>query len=161
MMEFARLLVIFFVLLITNESQAGFRLIPENPLDGQNIYLHYIGCDPVYENIATNELFYIDQEDNLINVVVSLGSGLPLCPFIFEYTYDLGSFPSGNYQIDVYTVLATIAFPIPIDQWQGTDSFNVIISKPEEVPALNSLNLLALSVVILLVTRRLRIREGR
>jgi len=148
------LLYCFLVLLpLTSWSAVNgfspFHLIPENPVEGENVQLYYSGCDQPAPNVATNEYYYLEQDADLTNIIVSIGFGIPTCPITFEYYYDLGGYSEGNYQLDIYDMLNTTPFPIDTSVLQHTESIIFIVSgTPTPVPTVNIQSILLLVVLI-------------
>lgn len=148
-------------LFMSFSSNAFFEVVPENPIEGQNIQLHYVGCDPVVPNIATNELYYLEQQGNLINFIGSYGYGLPTCPIIHEHYYDLGSFPVGEYQLDVYDVIGTV--PFPIDTSEGDPSVSILfgVTAPIQIPFISWPTIIILMCLLILSVRIRFLKEGK
>lgn len=148
-------------LLLSFSSNAFFEVVPENPMEGQNIQLHYVGCDPVVPNIATNELYYLEQKGNLINFIGSYGYGLPTCPISHEYYYDLGSYPVGDYQLDVYDLLGTTPFPINTDERVPSKSIIFGVTAPVQIPFISWPAMIFLMCLLILSVRIRFLKEGK
>ena len=130
-----------------------FLLIPENPVEGENVQLYYLGCEVPSPNIATGEYFYLEQNGNLTNVVISMGFGVPTCPIDFEYYYDLGVYLEGNYQLEVYVMLSSTPFPIDTSLIPPTESrIFIVTGAPTPVPAFNLLSFMMLCILFGLAT---------
>src|SRR5690554_153121 len=155
------ILCISLLIIFPVKSSAIFEVVPENPIEGQNIQLHYVGCDPVVPNIATNELYYLEQEGNLINFIGSYGYGLPTCPFAFEYYYDLGSFPVGVYQLDVYDMIATVPFPVDTDEGEPGFSLSFGVTAPMQIPFISWPAMIILMSLLILSVRIRFLKERK
>ncbi len=143
------------------KSSAIFEVVPENPIEGQNIQLHYVGCDPVVPNIATNELYYLEQEGNLINFIGSYGYGLPTCPISHEHYYDIGEFSVGEYQLDVYFILGTTPFPINTDERVPSKSIIFGVTAPVQIPFISWPAMIFLMCLLILSVRIRFLKEGK
>jgi len=155
------ILLMTMTLLLSFSSFAFFEVVPENPIEGQNIQLHYVGCDPVVPNIATNELYYLEQKGNLINFIGSYGYGLPTCPISHEYYYDLGSYPVGDYQLDVYDLLGTTPFPIDTDSRNPSISILFGVTAPMQIPFISWPAMIILMSLLILSVRIRFLKERK
>src|SRR5690606_35279249 len=112
-------------------------------------------------NIATNELFYIKQEGNLINFIGSYGYGLPTCPIVHENYYDIGILPKGEYQLDIYRVLGTTPFPINTDEGDPGVSLTFGVSAPIQIPFASWPTLFILMSLLILTVQFRLYKQGR
>ena len=140
--------LLFFSLVASAKGFSPFELLTPNPVEGENIQIYYYGCDTPVANLFTDEFFYTEQNGNEINLVVSMGPGLPLCNIQYEYYYDLGQLSEGSYQIEVYVTTGTTPYPINLNEWIATDTFDInvqgIQSTATPVPSMNLLGLILL-----------------
>lgn len=141
------------------QASALFRVEPQNPIEGQMVQLYYFGCEPVVPNIATNELYYLEQEGNQINFIGSFGYGLPTCPIVYEHYFDIGALPVGDYQLDIYYRLATTPFPINTGVSNPGLTLNFGVIKPVQVPTLHFYTLVMLALLFLILTREVNRNE--
>lgn len=155
------ILCISLLIIFPVKSSAIFEVVPENPIEGQNIQLHYVGCAPVVPNIATNELYYLEQEGNLINFIGSYGYGLPTCPIVHEHYYDIGILPKGEYQLDIYRVLGTTPFPINTDEGDPGVSLTFGVSAPIQIPFASWPTLFILMSLLILTVQFRLYKQGK
>jgi len=155
------ILCISLLIIFPVKSSAIFEVVPENPIEGQNIQLHYVGCDPVVPNIATNELYYLEREGNLINFIGSYGYGLPTCPISHEHYYDLGSLPVGEYQLDVYFILGTTPFPVNTDERLPSESIAFGVAAPIQIPFASWPTLFILMSLLILTVQFRLYKQGK
>lgn len=150
-----KFLIFFF--LATNTSVVAqipspFQLLTPNPDEGENIQIYYNACDAPAPNYFTGEYYYVQQDNDVISVVVFTAPGLPTCPFFYEYYYDVGGFPIGNYQIDVYVTSSGTPYPIDLTGRTPVDSYVVSVAGSAlPVPTLGFWNLLLMVLLFGLV----------
>ncbi len=147
----------FIALLLTSlNSMAGgiLRIEPENPTEGQNVQLYYYDCEPPFPHIDSNELYYTEQTNNLIQFVGFFTFSQPLCPFLWEQYYDLGTFTEGEYVLEIYLFLADMPLPIDLDPRTPNETLIFNVSGPpipQQIPTLGSISFLLLVLLFLAI----------
>lgn len=155
---FLFMVLTFFSLTTFAKGASPFTLLTPNPVEGENIQIYYYGCDTPVANLFTGDFFYTEQNGDEINLVVSMGPGLPLCNIQYDYYYDLGQFSEGNYEIKVYVTTGSTPHPINLNEWIGatTDFFNINVQEAQPtatpIPSSNFWGLFGLIVSVMLLT---------
>ncbi len=122
---------------------------PENPIAGEPISLHYVGCEPPFPHVDSGDLFYTEQTDNLIQFVGFFTFSPPICSNPITHTYDLGAFEAGDYELEVYLLLAIETLPVNFDIWTPNEILSFAVSPPPRpVP---TMNFMGLGLLILLM----------
>ncbi len=123
---------------------------PENPIAGEPISLHYVGCEPPFPHVDSGDLFYTEQTDNLIQFVGFFTFSPPICSNPITHTYDLGAFEAGDYSLEVYLLLANLNLPINLDTRPPNETLPIVIAAPPKpVPTFNKSGLLLLILFLL------------
>jgi len=155
-----RTIILIFIFSLPIQATALVRLEPENPIAGQAVRLYYMGCEPPFPHIDSGELYYTEQNDNLVQFVGFFTFSLPLCPIIYEQYYDLGAFEAGEYELEVYLFLADEILPIDLDIRTPNEIINFGVMEPVQVPTIGTLglNLMLLLIISIAFMYRGRIK---
>ncbi len=153
---FLFMVLTFFSLTTFAKGASPFTLLTPNPVEGENIQIYYYGCDTPVANLFTGDFFYTEQNGDEINLVVSMGPGLPLCNIQYDYYYDLGQFSEGNYEIKVYVTGGSAILPIDLTNELPVDEYDISVLGSQftatNVPSMNVLGLLLLIILTLWLT---------
>ncbi len=147
------IVLLFFSLQGLSQGFSPFELLTPNPVEGENIQIYYYNCEAPAPNLFTGEYYYVQQDDDVISVVISMAPGLPTCPFAFEYYYDVGGLTAGEYIIDVYVTSSGAYYPINLNGEIPVDTYTIsVLSAPTTVPSTNLIALVILGLLFVVFT---------
>ncbi len=153
-------LTVFIITLVTScESIALVQIVPENPVEGQNVQLYYADCEPPFPNIYTGEFFYINQNGNTIQFVGFYTLPPPICNVIEEQYYDLGTYTEGMYEVEAYLLSADIPSPVDLSNLPPNEVIRFGVTKPASVPAANIVGLTIMIWLILMSALKPAIKD--
>jgi len=166
-MKLKLITTLLFCLLMSYDSEAdSYGLVSESQTAGRPVWLNYSSCwsSPFLQN---GETFEIRQTGNLIQFIGLYlgGGGVTICPGgqYMTYSYDLGEFAEGEYQLEIYRLFTFDGVtPIIID-FNNLPPVNEVIAfsvlgAPAAVPSVNHLGIMLLLVLTLLIAYLFRRR---